>query len=170
MQSNLEPAEAETNVRSGLHAQGGSIRIATAERYDGAPQEGSHASQDIVLFDGQCNFCRQQISHLRRLDGRDRLRYVSLHEPWVANAFPDLTHEQLMEQMWVIAPDGARYGGASALKYLSRRLPILWPIVPALHFPGTMPLWNWMYRQVAKRRYRIAGRHCDDGSCSLHGK
>jgi predicted DCC family thiol-disulfide oxidoreductase YuxK len=127
-------------------------------------------AQDVVLFDGQCNFCRQQVSHLRRLDGRNRLRYVSLHDPWVAEAFPDLSYEQLMEQMWVIAPDGARYGGASALKYLSRRLPILWPMAPALHFPGTMPFWNWMYRQVAKRRYRIAGRQCEDGSCSLHGK
>jgi predicted DCC family thiol-disulfide oxidoreductase YuxK len=141
-----------------------------AVRYVEQSPPGVQMPQDVVLFDGQCNFCRQQISHLRRLDGRNRLRYVSLHDPWVAKTFPDLSYEQLMEQMWVIAPDGARYGGAGALKYLSRRLPILWPLAPALHFPGTLPLWNWLYRQVAKRRYRIAGRQCEDGSCSLHGK
>jgi predicted DCC family thiol-disulfide oxidoreductase YuxK len=125
--------------------------------------------QDVVLYDGQCKFCIGQIEHLRRFDGRDRLRFVSLHDPQVAANYPDLSHEQLMEQMWVVRPDGRKYGGAHALRYLTRRLPILWGLAPLMHLPGTMPLWSWVYRQVAKQRYRIAGRECDDGTCSLHG-
>jgi predicted DCC family thiol-disulfide oxidoreductase YuxK len=125
--------------------------------------------QDVVLYDGQCNFCKKQIDHLRRLDGRDRLQFVSLHDPEVAMHYPDLTFEQLMEQMWIVSPAGNRYGGADSLRYLTRRLPILWPLAPILHFPGAMPLWRFAYRQIAKRRYKIAGRNCDEnGTCSLH--
>lgn len=124
--------------------------------------------QDVVLYDGQCNFCTSQINNLRRFDGKDRLAFVSLHHPDVAINYPDLSIEQLMEQMWVISPAGNRYGGADAVRYLTRRLPILWLLAPVMHIPGSMPLWRFAYRQVAKRRYKIAGRNCDGGTCSLH--
>ena len=122
----------------------------------------------VVLFDGQCNFCISQVRNLKRLDLFNRLELVSLHEPTVAQRYPDLTHDQLMEQMWVISPSGKRYAGAYSLRYLSRLLPMLWPIAPALHLPGLMPLWSYLYRAVANRRYRIAGRNCSEGTCSIH--
>lgn len=125
--------------------------------------------KDVVLYDGQCNFCRSQINILRRLDGWHRLEFVSLHDPQVATNYPNLTVEQLMEQMWITTPNGAQYGGAYAVRYLSRRLPILWPIAPLMHIPFSMPMWCFLYRQVAKYRYKIAGRDCDEGdTCSLH--
>ncbi|MEQ1824802.1 MAG: DUF393 domain-containing protein [Pirellula sp.] len=123
----------------------------------------------VVLYDGQCNFCRSQINLIRRLGGQSRLEFVSLHEPGVRESYPDLSIEQLMDQMWIVAPDGQRYGGAFAVRYLAHKLPLLWPIVPALHIPGTMKLWQFLYKQVAKYRYRIAGRTCEpNGTCSLH--
>ena len=126
-------------------------------------------NQDVVLYDGQCNFCRSQINILRRLDGRNRLKFISLHDPEVAINYPNLTVEQLMEQMWIVTPDGKQYGGAYAVRYLTRRLPILWPVAPLLHMPLTMPIWCFLYRLVAKYRYKIAGRDCDEGgTCSLH--
>ncbi len=124
--------------------------------------------RDIVIYDGQCKFCIKQVENLRRLDGRDRLEFVSLHDERVKELVPDLSFDQLMEQMWVVTPQGSRFGGAAAIRYLTGRLPILMPLYPAMHFPGSMPLWSFLYRQVAKRRYKIAGRNCDDGTCSLH--
>lgn len=125
--------------------------------------------KDVVLYDGQCNFCRSQINILRRLDNGRRLEFVSLHDPRVATNYPSLSFEQLMEQMWIATTQGDLVGGAYAVRYLSRRLPILWPMAPVLHLPFSMPLWSFLYRQVAKRRYRLAGRDCDEGgTCSLH--
>jgi len=125
--------------------------------------------KDVVLFDGQCNFCRSQIGILRRLDGGHRLEFVSLHDPEVAKQFPDLTLEQMMEQMWIATSNGQRHGGAYAVRYLTRRLPILWALAPLMHIPGSMPIWSFLYRQVAKYRYKIAGRDCDEGgTCSVH--
>jgi predicted DCC family thiol-disulfide oxidoreductase YuxK len=124
----------------------------------------------MVIYDGQCNFCIAQINNLKRLDLRRTLQFVSLHDPLVARACPDLTYEQLMEEMWVVTPDGAKFGGADALRYLSRKLPLLWPLAPLLHIPGSRPIWVWMYRKVAQRRYAIAGKNCNEGTCSLHGR
>lgn len=127
---------------------------------------------DIVIFDGNCNFCVDQVKRLSRWDGKDRLCYLSLHDPWVAEQLPELTHEQLMEQMFVVErSSGKARGGAKALRYLSRRLPKLWFAMPVLHIPFTLPLWQWAYRQVAKRRYQLAGKkesNCENDACDIH--
>lgn len=123
-------------------------------------------ARDTVLYDGQCRFCVGQIATLRRLDRGGRLEVVSLHDDRVPREFPELSRDMLMEQMFVVAPSGAAYGGAEAVRYLSRRLPLLWPLAPLLHLPGSLPLWQAGYRFVARNRYRIAGR-CTDGTCRI---
>lgn len=126
-------------------------------------------SSDVIIYDGQCNFCGKQVRRVRSLDWRgDRLSFISLHDPRVAERYPDLSYDQLMEQMYVIDRRGKRHGGADAVRYLSRRLPLLWVIAPILHLPGTANLWRWAYRQVAKRRYKLAGKSCDGDACQIH--
>ncbi len=125
-------------------------------------------TQEFVLFDGECNFCRNQIGWLRWLDRAKRLQFLSLHDSKVATDFPDLSYEQLMEQIWLVNRQGLRVGGADAIRYLAIRIPLLFPLVPFFYFPGSMPLWRWLYRLVAKYRYRIAGRNCENGACQLH--
>lgn len=142
------------------------------------PSTSERPGCDIVIWDGQCNFCHAQVKRLRWVDS-GRLAYMSLHDPQVAQLAPTLDFDQLMSQMWVCSPaveqpadkqkQRVLKGGADAIRYLSRRLPWLWPTMPLFHIPGAMPLWRWMYGQVAKRRYKIAGKNCDDGgTCNLH--
>ena len=83
--------------------------------------------------------------------------------------FPELSSEQLQEQMFVIDTQGNARGGAVAVRYLSRKLPLLWPLALLLHIPGTLPLWNWLYAFVAKRRLWIAGK-CDDAGAAVVSK
>lgn len=124
---------------------------------------------DVVIYDGECNFCRSSVGSLRRLDCcGNRLSFISLHDPRVAERYPDLTYEAMMEQMYVVDQSGRRHGGADAVRYLSRRLPLLWIAAPILHLPGTARLWRWLYQQVAKRRYRLAGKTCENDACELH--
>ncbi len=123
---------------------------------------------DVVIFDGQCVFCRSQVERLHWLDRGNRLSFLSLHDPRVSDRYPDLHHDDLMAQMYVIDGRGNAKGGSEAVKYLSRRLPILWPALPVLHFPGTATLWRWLYKQVAKRRYRLAEKPCDEDQCRIH--
>lgn len=134
-----------------------------------SPQDFPEA--DVVIFDGQCRFCRRQVSRLHYWDGRQRLAFISLHDSFVAEQYPDLSHDQLMEQMYLVDQSGHRHGGAEAFRYLTRRLPILWILAPLLHLPFSLPLWRWGYKQVAKRRYRWGKvDDCASGSCEVHFK
>ena len=138
------------------------------------PDPDALSEADVVIYDGDCNFCRSQVQNLRRLDlGGPRLAFISLHDPRVAKRFADLPHDRLMKEMVVVDTEGRRHGGADAVRYLSRRLPSLWPAAPVLHLPGTARLWRYLYQQVAKRRYKLAGKtgdksSCENGACSVH--
>ena len=132
------------------------------------PDPDAFSDADVVIYDGHCNFCRSQINTLHRFDCcGHRLAYLSLHDPRTSRRYPDLTHEMLMEQMYVIDRQGQRHEGSNAVRYLTRRLPTLWIAAPLLHLPGSARLWRWMYQQVAKRRYKLAGKSCDSDSCSV---
>jgi predicted DCC family thiol-disulfide oxidoreductase YuxK len=129
-------------------------------------QTATKPDRATVLFDGQCRFCRSQIGLLRRLDLGNRLSFVSLHDPSVGRDFPEIPAVLLHEQMYVVDPEGRARGGAEAVRYLSRRLPLLWPAALLLHLPCSLPVWQWLYAWIAKRRLLIAGS-CSDGSCRL---
>lgn len=122
--------------------------------------------RDTVLYDGQCRFCRSQIGILRRLDWGRQLQFTSLHDPSVAADFPEIPQSRLRDEMVIVDRVGRARGGAEAVRYLSRRLPPLWPLAVLLHIPGSLPVWRWLYAFIAKRRLLIAGR-CDDGTCRL---
>ncbi len=141
------------------------------------PSPFSLPEADLVIYDGACNFCTSQVKNLFRLDGKNRLAFASLHDPFVTEQFTDLTYQQLMEQMYLIPNNKGEYsnrrlGGAVAIKYLSLRLPKLWIVAPFFHIPLTSGIQQWVYRQIAKRRYKIAGKTkppCDDQrTCDSH--
>ncbi|MEL7265583.1 MAG: DUF393 domain-containing protein [Planctomycetota bacterium] len=123
--------------------------------------------RDVVIYDGQCNFCVGSVRRLRWLDWSDRLRYLSLHDDRVAVRYPRLEKEDLLQQMYVMTPGGDAFGGADAVRYLTRRMPILWPVMPLMHLPFSHHVWHWMYRFVARRRYLLGGKRCEDGVCRL---
>jgi predicted DCC family thiol-disulfide oxidoreductase YuxK len=123
-------------------------------------------ARDVVVYDGACRFCRGQVGLLRRLDLAGNLSLVSLHDPSVGHDFPELSPDRLLSEMVVVDRQGRARGGAEAVRYLSRRLPLLWPLAPLLHIPGSLPVWGALYRMVARNRYRVAGT-CDEGTCRL---
>ena len=137
------------------------------------PSIDENPEADVVIFDGNCNFCRAQVQRLAWWDDTGkRLAFISLHDPLVAERYPDLTYDMLMEQMYVVDRRGNRHGGVQAIRYLTTALPRLVWLYPIVNFPGTLPLWKWGYRAIAKRRYRLMGKQaeCDGGTCSVHNR
>lgn len=67
----------------------------------------------VVIFDGRCKFCTQQVRLLQRLDRRQRLSFVSLHDPCVARWWPHLTYERLMQEIYVLPPAGVEEASRS---------------------------------------------------------
>ena len=132
-----------------------------------SPKDRPHAL--VVIFDGSCMFCQGQVARLARWDSRQSLAFLSLHDEEVKHQYPDLTYNQLMEQMYVVDSQGKYYGGAAAFRCLSRQLPRMWPLALLLHVPFSLPFWQWAYRQVARRRYLISGNtQCEGDACNIH--
>ncbi len=123
------------------------------------PDPEDHPRADVVIYDGACGLCRGAADWLDRLDRRGRLVFLPLQDPRVRERYPDLSPDDLQQHVYVIDPRGTRRHGAGAVRYLARRLPALWPMAPLLHLPGTMPLWHWLYTQVARRRHLLSDGH-----------
>ncbi|MDZ4817623.1 MAG: DUF393 domain-containing protein [Planctomycetota bacterium] len=135
------------------------------------PGPDERTNSDVVIYDGHCRICTAQVRKLPWWDCQKKLSYLSLHDPEVQRRYPDLTHDALMKEMYVVDQSGNRHAGADAIRYLTRRLRRLWWAAPALHFPFSRPLWQRAYRWIANRRYQYGKLdQCDEGgTCSLHG-
>ncbi len=133
------------------------------------PHPDDNPATDVLIYDGHCQFCSKQVRRLANWDRRKTLSFLSLHDPLVAERYPDLTYEQLMEAMVLITQEGQRYAAAAAFRYLTRKLPRLWILMPLLHIPLSLPFWQWIYRKIARHRYRWnKDKSCDDDQCSIH--
>ena len=132
------------------------------------PSPSERPSADVVIYDGECKFCTASVERLAKFDRKGLLSFLSLHDPEVARRWPELSHDDMMQYVYLCTVDGRKFRGAEVFKYLSMRLPQFYLLAPVLHFPGLMPLWQVFYRAFAKRRYRF-GRieSCTDGSCKI---
>ena len=135
------------------------------------PAVPNHPTADVVIYDGACQFCVSQMRRIARWDGEKRFVFISLHDSEVAERYPDLTYQQLMDSMHIVDRHARRHHGAAAFRYLTRRLPRLWILAPFLHLPFMLPVWQWCYRKIASRRYAISQKMvCDENVCKRHVK
>ena len=86
------------------------------------PTPAGRPDADVVIYDGHCKMCSAQVAKLLWWDCQGKLAYLSLHDPEVARRYPDLTHDAMMQEMYVVDRHGVRHHGAGAIRYLSRRL------------------------------------------------
>lgn len=138
---------------------------------EGFPDLGG--GQDLLLYDGDCRFCRASAGRLTRLAG-PKLRLVSLHEPGLLEALA-ISQEAAMQAMHLVTPEGRVFRGLEAAVQALRHRPIVGVLAKAYYLPGLRQLGDLGYRLVARYRYAIMGRavaagECDGGSCKLHLK
>lgn len=120
------------------------------------PDPDERSAADVVIFDGSCPLCTGLCRWLERVGGRRRLAYLSLYDLRTDERYPDLPRRELLEHVYVVEPNGRKHRGAQAVRYLSRRLPAMWPLAPLLHVPGSLPLWRWLYRVFSRHRHRLS--------------
>jgi predicted DCC family thiol-disulfide oxidoreductase YuxK len=106
----------------------------------------------LLIFDGDCNFCRRWIRRWQQSTG-DRVEYIPFQDPRVAEWFPELPRQLFEQSVYLIEPDGSVfYGAEAAFRALSfaprrrfwRRLYEKWPIFAKIS--------ERFYRFVAKNR------------------
>lgn len=123
-------------------------------------------SQTTVLFDGHCRFCVRSAAMLARL-GKGRLKLESFREDGVLERFAPLGLAQCERAMQCISTDGRITEGAAAIVE-SMRGRWFGPLARAYYLPGIRQAADAIYAVIARHRFRLAGRACDDGTCRLH--
>jgi len=124
--------------------------------------------QGILVYDGRCQFCRGSVRMLKVMDLFNTLKPVDYNEQSPQSLHPGLTVERAASQLHWIEPDGSLYGGYFVLRRLSWKMPMLYPLIPVLYFPGLGLIGPWAYRFVAKNRYLFHfNKICRDNRCFL---
>lgn len=122
---------------------------------------------DAVLYDGHCRICLGAARALARWIPPGRVELLSFREPAALARFPQVTVEQCERAMQYVRGDGRVFQGAEALVQALRHR-LLGRLAAVYYLPGLRQLADAVYRWVAKRRFRLAGRECPDGACQLH--
>lgn len=110
----------------------------------------------VLIYDGDCGFCRYWLARLRRRVG-ERLEYLPFQDPQILVQFPHLTSRHLKESVHVVAVDGTVYKGARAVFEALALGGITLPKRAYRGIPGCALLSEAAYHFIARRR-RFFGR------------
>ena len=126
------------------------------------------SEQNILLYDGNCQFCRRSVAQLRVMDLFNTLKMVD-YQTLIKENQPlpgGLTEKQAASQLHLIEPNGMVSGGYFVFRRLSWKLPMLYPLIPIFYFPASGVIGPLVYRWVAKNRYLFHfNKTCRDNRC-----
>jgi predicted DCC family thiol-disulfide oxidoreductase YuxK len=104
----------------------------------------------LVVYDGDCAFCRQWIDRWRGMTGPG-VQYRPYQE--VAGRFPEIGEASFKARFWLIEPDGRARGGAGAAFRLYALAGVRrWPDGLYRNLPGFAGLTEAGYGLVARHR------------------
>ena len=112
---------------------------------------GSPPDRPVLVFDGDCGFCRFWIARWRHRTG-ETVDYEPLQHPDIPRRFPEIPRERFARAVQLIEADGRVSEAAEAvfrLLALGRRRAPLWAYE---HVPGVAPVTERAYRVIADHR------------------
>lgn len=102
------------------------------------------------------------------MDRHARIELLDLHDPSVANRFPQVNKEEAMRLMQAVDSQGRVYSGADAWVRIGLVLPGWKLVARLLLLPGIHFLAQHFYAWIARNRYRWNSELCEDGTCAAH--
>ena len=127
--------------------------------------------RDLLLFDGECRFCRAQSDRLLRWAGPQLTSRPLQQDGLLAEL--EIPFDEAMAAMQLITDRGSRHEGLDAVVVALRHRSVIGWLCKLYYLPGLRQLADLGYRIVARYRYAIWGRavargECDGGTCHLH--
>lgn len=121
------------------------------------------SNDPVLIYDGECGFCRQSLSW-----GQRKLKAfpASLPSQDARAKILGLSEGELAAQVWLVggklrSGKALRLGGARAIAYIFRMQPSLgWRILGWLMLVG-LPISNIVYLIVAKNRGKLGSKNCE---------
>lgn len=120
-------------------------------------------SQPVLIYDGNCAFCRHWVDRLHRADRYGRIVTIPADQRGNLD-LPPLSDEELSRAMYLVLPDRTIRRGARALPELLRRLPGWRLLAPLFRIPGVLWVADRVYQWIARRRHRLG---CKNGACGI---
>lgn len=125
----------------------------------------------LLLYDGQCAFCRVNVRRAGRIAGRERIEAVDYHAPGALDELPGVTAEDCQGAMHLIETSGRVSKGAEAIARVLMMRPLFSWLGRLYYIPGVRWVCDRAYGLIARNRHRISklygGASCDDGACAL---
>ncbi|MHC2991138.1 hypothetical protein OB13_05905 [Pontibacter sp. HJ8] len=111
----------------------------------------------IVFYDGTCGFCQASIQIALKYNKRQDLHFAALQSGLAEELVPQAQLPDPLPDSILFYENGQLYTESEAALRIARHLNFPWA---ALYYFRFIPLSfrNFVYRFIAKHRYRIAGR------------
>jgi len=104
----------------------------------------------LVLYDGNCGFCRVWIQYWNQLTG-NRVDYATSQE--AGESFPQIPRENFDQSVQLVTPGGQVIAGARAVFTTLAFVPqMAWLLWLYEHLPGFAPISEAVYRAIAAHR------------------
>src|SRR5262245_57615353 len=96
----------------------------TAMRQPRSAQSPAEDSRPVLIYDGRCRFCTEQVSWLERVVN-GAVRMQSFRDPGVLARHPGLTRAQCAQAIQLVEPSGHVSSGVEAIAAVLRLRPLL---------------------------------------------
>jgi predicted DCC family thiol-disulfide oxidoreductase YuxK len=111
----------------------------------------------VILFDGVCNLCNGFVRFVIARDPGAHFRFGPLQSEAAQRLIGAARIPGTVPDSVVLVEDGRAWTESSAALRVFRRLRFPWPLAFVFVLVPP-PLRNWVYRVVARNRYRWFGR------------
>jgi predicted DCC family thiol-disulfide oxidoreductase YuxK len=131
--------------------------------------ESDHQNQarPVIIYDGDCAFCRRSIALIQRRDRDNHFEYLPRQEPGLEGRFPQIAEGDFDTGMRLIEPDQTVHVGADAIYRIARKLPYYRRWAWMYKVPVIRGVTRRVYAWVAKNRLKLS-KVCDDGeACAV---
>lgn len=103
----------------------------------------------LLIFNGDCGFCRLWVRRWKQLTG-DRVDYAPSQE--VGKNYPEIPASEFERSVQLVMPDGQRLSAAAAVYKTFDYAGHHWLWRMYSNIPGVAPLMEWSYALIASHR------------------
>lgn len=121
----------------------------------------------VVVYDGECRFCRWSVARIQRLDRGGQFEYLPRQAPDAEERFPVLKRSDFNTGLRLVEADPeVVHVGADGVYQIYRRLPPMHRVAWLYRVPVLTWIFRLGYAIVARNRHRFGrvppGMACDD--------
>lgn len=109
----------------------------------------------LVIFDGDCGFCKRTVDLIKKLDWLKKFEFVPFQAKGILEKNKQITKEMCEKEIYLVKPEGKYFGGYDAFKIMTVFMPSTFLISWFFFLPGVTHIGRFVYKLIAKNRHKI---------------